>query len=104
VQRQLDAYNRHDLEAFLATYAPTVRVYDHPDQLQYTGVAQMRKVYGDFFSAAPKVRATVLKRITQGNHVIDHEHVSGLPDGTEIQAVAIYEVRNGRIETVWFIR
>jgi len=35
--------------------------------------------------------------------VIDHEEVTGMPDGRTVRAVAIYEVRDGKIRNVWFI-
>lgn len=103
VQTQLDAYNRRDLEPFLATYAPDVRIYDHPNELRLAGMEQMRERYDDRFSSSPQLHAHISKRIVQGNYVIDHEHVTGLPNGAEIHTVAIYEVRNGKIQNVWFV-
>jgi hypothetical protein len=36
--------------------------------------------------------------------VIDHEEVTGMPDGRAVRAVAIDEVRGGRIASVRFIQ
>ena len=104
VQAQLEAYNSLDIDAFVATYADDVRIWNHPDELQLSGSEALRKSYGEFFAEAPNLRATVTRRIVQGNYVIDHEHVTGLPDGGDVRAVAIYEVREGKIQGVWFIR
>lgn len=104
VQAQLDAYNRHDIEAFAATYAPDARGYTYPDRPMFTGAAELRTTYAGFFAAAPTVRARVVRRIAQGDHVIDHEEVTGMPGGRTVRAVAIYEVRNGRIASVRFIQ
>lgn len=104
VQAQLEAYNRHDLDAFAATYAPEVRGYRYPDRLMFTGLAELRSTYGQFFASAPAVRARVVRRIVHGNFVIDHEEVTGMPDGQTLRAVAIYEVRDGRIASVRFIQ
>ena len=104
VQAQLEAYNRRDVDAFVATYADDVRIWNHPDELQLSGSGALRKSYGEFFAGAPNLRATVTRRIVQGDYVIDHEHVTGLPDGGEVRAVAIYEVRDGKIQGVWFIQ
>ena len=105
VQAQLEAYNRHDLDAFVATYHPDVRGYTYPDRPMFTGVAELRTTYAEFFAAAPTVRARIVRRIVQGNHVIDHEEVTGMP-GAEgpVRAVAVYEVREGRIASVRFIQ
>jgi uncharacterized protein (TIGR02246 family) len=80
VQAQVDAYNRHDIEAFLNTYAPEVEIYDHPDKLRLSGLEQMRKSYTAFFSKHPTVTAIITNRIVQGQYVIDHEAVTGLPE------------------------
>lgn len=103
VQVQLEAYNRRDLEGFLATYSPEIRIYLHPDRLLMSGLDQMRKEYGEAFAANPNGRAAITSRMVQGNYVIDHEHVTGQAGGREIRAVAIYEVRDGKIRNVWFI-
>jgi hypothetical protein len=104
VQAQLEAYNRHDIDAFVATYAADVRGYRYPDQQTFAGLDSLRTGYAQFFAGAPNVRATVLARIVQGRFVIDHEELTGLPNGRTQRAVAIYEVRDGRIATVRFLR
>jgi hypothetical protein len=38
-----------------------------------------------------------------GNFVIDQERVSGFPNGRVINAVAMYEARDGLIQRVWFV-
>jgi hypothetical protein len=103
VQVQLEAYNRRDLEGFLATYSPEIRIYAHPDRLLMSGLDEMRKEYGEAFTRDPSGRAAITSRMVQGDFVIDHEHVTGLSDGREIRAVAVYEVRDGKIRNVWFI-
>ncbi len=103
VQTQLEAYNRRDIDAFAATYAADVKIYDHPAELMMSGVDKLRENYGRFFASAPNLRATVTQRIVQGEYVIDYETVTGLPDGVPMRAVAVYQVRNGRIQNIWFI-
>jgi hypothetical protein len=49
----------------------------------------------------PNLHARLVNRIVSGNIVVDHEAVTGLPDGSR-SAVAVYEVVEGRIRTVWF--
>jgi len=103
VQEQLEAYNRHDLEGFLRTYAPEVKVFDFPDTLRFSGQAAMRERYGKLFESNPELRAEIDSRIVQGDHVIDHERVS-LGGGRRLTAVAIYRVEGGKIIAVWFLR
>lgn len=104
VQRQLNAYNARDLDAFVATYHPDARFYVFPDTLLGEGHAGMREVYGRMFAETLNLHAHVPRRIAMGNYVIDEEVVTGQPDGATIHATAIYEVRDGLIARVWFIQ
>ena len=101
VQRQLESYNARDLEAFAATYADDVTIYRLPaTQPAITGKAQLRDIYRQRF-ASPNLHAEILSRIVMGNKVIDHERVSGIGD-KPLEALAVYEVADGLIRTVWF--
>lgn len=103
VQRQLNAYNARDLDAFIATYHADASLYDFPDTPRMAGHAAMRERYGRLFSRVPTLHAQVPRRIVSGNYVIDEEVVTGLPNGATVRATAIYEVRDGLISRVWFI-
>lgn len=102
VQAQLDAYNRHDLEGFLAFYSDDAVLVNYPDQITQTGKAQMRTRYEQRF-AKPNVRAEILKRIVFSNFVVDHERITAPPATDAIEATAIYEVENGKIVRVTFL-
>jgi hypothetical protein len=104
VQAQLNAYNARDIDAFLATYSDDVEVYDFPASLRLKGKQAMRARYSERF-ADQTLHATIAKRIAMDNTVIDHEHVRlQFPDGPgTLNAVAIYDVRDGKIAKVTFI-
>ncbi|WP_231749262.1 nuclear transport factor 2 family protein [Tautonia plasticadhaerens] len=102
VQEQLEAFNRRDLDGFLGTYSPQVKLYDFPDELRTSGLDAMRERYGAFFERTPDLHAEVTRRIVQGDYVIDHERVTA--GGREMTAVAIYQVEGGKITNVWFVR
>ncbi|HYJ78508.1 MAG TPA: nuclear transport factor 2 family protein [Longimicrobiaceae bacterium] len=104
VDAQVEAYNRHDLAAFLATYAPDAALWVHPDDRVAQGTEQLRTRYREQWRENPRLRVEVEQRMVQGNYVIDHEHSVGWADGQDVRVVAIYEVRGGRIRNVWFIR
>ena len=103
VQAQLEAYNARDIDAFIATYADDVKLYELPEKLLSEGTASMREDYGKLFKDE-RLHATVVNRIVMGNTVVDHERVRvTTPKGPgTVEAVAIYEVRNGKITAVWF--
>ena len=104
VQTQLDAYNARNMDAFLATFAEDAELYGFPATLQTKGKAEMRKRYTPRFSDVI-LHGVVVKRITMGLTVIDHERVQvTFPEGPGVlEAIAIYEVRDGKIVKVTFI-
>lgn len=103
VQRQVEAYNARDVARFAATYAPNVEVLDFPAKPQFTGRDKLIESFTKFFAWAPQVHCEVVSRTVFGNKVIDHERVTGLPNGRILESVAIYEVENGLIRRVTFV-
>ena len=100
-QEQLDAYNKRDIEAFLKPYAKNVKVYTYPNTLTYEGIDLMRKRYEPFFKNTPDLHCKLLNRIVHGNQVIDHELVT--INGRQVNTVAIYTMKNGKIAEVTFL-
>lgn len=102
VQRQLDAYNAHDLERFVAEYTDDVQVFRPPAaQPVLSGKKAFAEHYARNRFTLPALHARLVNRIVSGNIVVDHEAITGLPEG-EKSAVAVYEVAGDRIRTVWF--
>jgi imidazolonepropionase-like amidohydrolase len=99
-QQQLNAYNAHDVEAFLAPYAEDVEIYNFPSKLDIKGKADMRKAY-QFIARTPGLYCKLLNRIVQGNMVIDHEEI--WREGRKpAYGVAIYVIEKGKISKVYF--
>jgi hypothetical protein len=103
-QAQLDRYNAHDLEGFLALYADEVTVFEYPATPVMQGKAAMRERYARILFADSPVHAVVTQRIAHGNVVIDHEAVTGHPLSGDTRLVVMYEVRDSLIATVRFLR
>jgi len=102
VQRQLEAYNARDLERFVAEYTDDVRIFRPPSaEPVSSGKAALAAHYASHRFNLPALRAEVLNRMVLGNKVVDHERVFGVKD-QPFEAVAVYEVIDGRIRTVWF--
>ena len=101
-QEQLDAYNAHDLERFVAVYAEDVRAYRMPSTEPFlSGKTQFAEHYAAnrFNNAA--LRAELVNRIAFGNKVIDHERIFGIGP-RPVEAAAVYEIHDNLIQTVWF--
>ena len=67
VQTQLDAYNAHDLDAFVATYAEDVELFEHPSTLLASGHAQLRERYAPRFADA-RLHCTLGEAHGPGQH------------------------------------
>lgn len=107
VQRQLDAYNARDIDAFMATYSNDIELYNYPNKLVGKGKESMRKTYGRMFKQVTELHCTIVKRMVLGNMVIDQESVKGFPGWKKngpLEAIAVYTVTNGLISKVTFIR
>ncbi len=103
-QIQLNAYNERDLEAFLSVYSDDVKVYQFPDKLLYTGKEKMRKNYRGYFEKSPNLHCKLVNRIVEGKYVVDKERVTGARGDNELKATALYEVADGKIQKVWFMK
>lgn len=102
VQRQVNAYNERNIDAFLEPYAEDVEIYTFPDKLIYKGKDNMRKDYSDMFKKLTDLHCEITERIIQGNIIIDKESVSGI-EKTKIEGTAIYHIINNKIAKVYFI-
>ncbi len=104
IQQQLDAYNKRDLEAWLATYAEDAQQFEFPATPLASGHAQIRARSAPRFQE-PNLHARLLKRSVTDHIVVDHEEVTRtFPEGPgRIELICIYEVRNGRIQNASFV-
>lgn len=102
VQRQLDAYNARDQARFIVEYTDDIQVFKLPAM---EPVLSGKKAFGEHYAknrfALPELHAEVVNRMVAGSIVVDHERIAGLQDGL-VEAIAVYQVSDGRIRTVWF--
>ena len=103
VQRQLNAYNAKDVEAWLSTYAPHAEQFTLHGARLAAGHEALRSRIRLRFSE-PDLRAHLLSRVVMNDFVIDLEEVTcNFPEGKgTIRMLCIYEVRNGRISKASF--
>lgn len=100
VQRQLNAYNFRNMDAFLEPYADDVELYEFPNKLLGKGKEQMRTDYSKLFAAVPDLHCQILGRTVKGNIVIDHERVR--VGGKYFESMVTYQIENAKIKRVLF--
>lgn len=103
VQRQLDAYNAKDLDAWLSTYAEDAKQFELGGGLLAQGHEAIRARTAHRFKE-PNLHALLLKRVVMGNVVIDHEDVvRTFPEGPgKVELVCVYVVEQGKIQSATF--
>lgn len=102
VQAQLDAYNVKDIDAFTKTFTDSIVAYDYPHKLSFKGQEQLHTMFSGFFTQTPDLHCEIKNRIVLGNIVIDDEYITA--NGNLISSVAIYEIENGKIAKMIFLR
>ncbi len=100
VQRQLNAYNARDIEAFLSTYSDDVELINADGKVIMAGKEQMRQSYGSMFDNTPNLYCEIKDRKVEGNRVTDQEYVR--VGERYIEAAAVYEVEGSEIVRVTF--
>ena len=95
VERVLAALNAHDVEAFVACYAPGATIEDGCDTVLVRGHDELRQRYGPLFERFPDVRVEPLVRTAVGEYVVQEEQVTGR--GEAERHVAVYTIRDGLI-------
>ncbi|RQO57278.1 steroid delta-isomerase [Paucibacter sp. KBW04] len=102
-QRQLDAYNARDIEAFVREYTDDVVAYRLPGT---EPVLQGKPAFAAHYVSKrfnlPGLHAELVNRMVIGNKVIDHERVTGV-EGEPMEVAAIYEVTPAGVSKVWFL-
>ena len=104
IQRQLDAYNAQDLDAYVACYAQDVVAAGLNGAITETGREALRARYAKAFAAYPENKARLVNRVAVGNTVVDHEDVCRGPGKERFEILAIYTVKNGLIARVDFAK
>lgn len=101
VQKQVETFNKRDLEGFISCYSDNVLVQRFPKETMYIGKTKMTESYERFFANTVKSNVEVVRRIVIGNKVIDEE--TTMVDGRKGHQAALYEVKNGLIASMTFI-
>lgn len=102
VQAQFEAYNAHDIEAFMSCFSEDFKGYRMPSESpSTTGKESLREFYVNKRFNNPKLRAELISRTVMGNKVFDHELIHGLSD-EPLESVAVFEIKDNLISTAWF--
>lgn len=102
VDKHIKPFNDRDLEAFSSAFAENVVVRNFFSDTILVGRDRLRASYERYFKQSPLTQVKVVNRIIHNTRVVDEEQVT-INDKVMRQAT-IYEVRNGKIASMTFIK
>lgn len=102
VQKQIEAYNNHDLEAFVDFYHPNAEIFRLPSgEKILNGHDAIRSRYAKVL-ATSGLHVVIESRLSVGDLVVDSERVfTNVSTEISQEAVVMYEVQEGLIQRVW---
>ncbi|MHB8285275.1 MAG: nuclear transport factor 2 family protein [Caulobacteraceae bacterium] len=103
VAAQFDAYNAHDVDAFMTCWHAEAEYFAFPDDLLAAGADAIRARHVLRFEDAA-VKVELLNRIVVETTVVDHElFTRTFPEGVgQVEVMAIYQLEGGLIRKAWF--
>ena len=103
-QKQLDAYNAQDLDAYVSYFTEDCTVAPFHGAPTEIGREAIRARYAKAFAQFPQNKAYLKGRVAVGDTVVDHEWVERAPGGENFEVIAIYTFRDGLIARVNFAK
>lgn len=104
IDQLVEAYNWGDARAFANLFTLEVVVYEHPNRPTQQSREEIFRRYTEVFKQFPFNCTEVVHRIVIGDWVIDHEKVRRSPEREPFDVVAVYELQDGAIKRLDFIR
>ena len=102
VQMQFDLYNNRNLEQFCNLFSKEIIFKNFETQnIILKGLDELKIHMIKRFSN-PRLKATLLSRMQLNDVIVDHEKVTGLQD-SDLEAIAIYKIKDSKIAEVTFI-
>lgn len=108
MDRWIDAFNRHDVEAMTAEVAPDFEwfmVDGEKVSVETRGVDALRESMRGYFEGLPSARSKVEQVMVSGAYVTLRERASWTSKSGEPKsqsALAVYELSDGKLRRAWY--
>lgn len=104
VEKQLNYYNENDLENFIDCFHEEAEIYNFKETVpKCKGREAIKARYEKEFTLE-RTYAHLENKIIIGNKIIYHLRVSKVTSDTIEYKVAIYEIEDSLIKSVWFVQ
>jgi steroid delta-isomerase-like uncharacterized protein len=98
LRQTIDAFNRHDAEAFAACYAGDAVARDPQYAEPLRGRDAIRKDVADFFAAFPDVHATLDTLLANGDTAASEGRITGTHRGSLVTPAGPVPATNRRVD------
>ena len=96
VQKQLEAYNRRDIDSFISFYSTGITINRLSGEVILEGMKAFRQRYLERFNN-PRLHCAIENRMVFGNTVIDYEKIEGIDSTGAYEVIVIYEISGEKI-------
>jgi hypothetical protein len=96
IDRQVAAYNAQQVVECVDCFAEDAVIIRDTDGSETRAREALRNFYADLFRKYPRNRATILKRMIVGEHLVDEELIEGREK--PFRTIVVYLIRNGLIQ------
>jgi hypothetical protein len=108
VREYIAAQNRHDVDRMLSLVADPLEIRTGLTNASLTNAlsedrSHLRERLARIVAGFPDTHTDVLEVMTEGGVVVTRERTTGLPGNRSDTGLAMYRVRNGRIESFWIV-
>ncbi len=100
VQKQIAAFNKRDLDAFLNTFSDDAKVYGYGGLLLYQGKQKIKQEFASYFDTVPDLNYSIEKKIVMDNKV--HHEALITANKKTLVTTYYYTVSNGKISSLTF--
>ncbi|MGG9971910.1 amidohydrolase family protein [Ferruginibacter sp. SUN002] len=100
VQRQINAYNTRNIEAFLEPYADNVEFYNFSTKSFEKGKNKMRKAYAKLFATSPDTHIEIKEKLVLEDRIITKERIFSNSNSV-VEQTKIYFIKNNKIKGVY---
>jgi uncharacterized protein (TIGR02246 family) len=104
IKLSIEAYNSRSAHTLASFFAPDVKIFQHPNTLVQQGREGVLEHYTQVFAQNPQASVDVIYSVVIGDKVILHEKMRQSPEHDPFEVVAIYELKDGLIQRLDFIR
>lgn len=107
IQGMVEAFNKRDLNAYLANFARDVVIENGDGEVTMAGHRELHEFYSRLFANSSQLSGVIVNQIRLDSYVVNDEVLSGIELAgypAEAHCLCVYRIDQGLIAHVWELR